>query len=78
MTVGPELRREEASLFQIFKTDAIRLTAGWRLGPDTVSSGFCPPAAGLEKTSSGEPNKSREGGRNLWSLVIKNTSNWIF
>lgn len=56
ITSAPELRRKEGSFLsasQTFKTDAIRFTAGWRPGPDTLSTGFCPPAASLEKTSSG-------------------------
>lgn len=57
-----ELRGKEGSLLsvsQTLKTDAIRFTAGWRLWPDTLFSCFCPPAASLEKTSSGECNKKQ-------------------
>lgn len=42
-----------------FKTDAIRFTAGCRPGGlDTLSTGSCPPAASLEKTSSSGPGEA--------------------
>lgn len=51
-TSAAEFRRKEGSFLfassETLKTDAIRFTAGWRPGPDTLSTGFCPLAARLE------------------------------
>lgn len=81
ITSPPELRGKEGPFLfacsPTFKTDAIRFTAGWRPEPDTQSTGFCPPAVILEKSSSGGIGEAKELS-NIWVEVMQPSDKYVY